>query len=562
VSTRPLSRQGAARGRVDTPARQGLFARRVRRGGMLGLLAVLAMPAAALAAEPIWRLEQPAPPVGAPFKVPLGAPGDLKFWAANRGLLTVEGNDTIRRGIYRYDGVGWRQLATVCGGPGDTARIAWAGPREFWVVSEPSRPRAGSGMALCRFRDGQVAGSWSTPVESSDPFRQMLSATCSGPDDCWFGGVGSQDPLGERVGAFHLHWDGVDLESVYGPQGRAVSDMEAHAGAVYESTLVGRSPENAVEPVELAEPEPVPRLIHTTGGAFASDPFEPAPLPGVPVDGSELLALDSDGASLWAVGGGAASGPSAPSGGSVPRPPLAARLTAGGFEELALTGAAFGPTDRLADVAAIPGTTSALAAVVPFAERRSVNSKATVATIEADGSTTLTRLPVAGAGRGSAARVACTSATDCWMVTWAGWLFHYSDGTPQAQDTDPAFQGTIDFRPNEAAEQFVPDKPPVDDSQLFAPPPLEPNPTADPPARVRRLPPLLRRVRTRLRGLRLVVTFTVTRRARVQLIAKRGRATVARTPRRTFAPGHRRLTLQLSRERYPTRLAFRTSAVR
>ena len=79
------------------------------------------------------------------------------------------------------------------------------------------------------------------------------------------------------------------------------------------------------------------------------------------------------------------------------------------------------------------------------------------------------------------------------MVTWAGWLFHYSDGTPLPRDTDPAFQGTIEFRPNESAEQFIPDRLPVDDSQLFAPPPLELTPNATKPAaKVKRLPPLLR----------------------------------------------------------------------
>jgi hypothetical protein len=554
MSIRPLSRQRAAHGLIDIPARQLLLT--------LVLGAALAAPADA--AEPSWRLEQPAPPLGAPFKVPLGAPGDLKFWAPNRGLLTVEGNDAIARGIYSYDGVGWHRLATVCGGPGDTARIAWAGPREFWVVSEPSRPRAGSGLALCRFKDGQVVGSWSTPVEASDPFRQMLSATCVTASDCWFGGVGGQDPLGERVGAFHLHWDGTDLESVYGPQGRAVSDMEAHGGVLYESTLVGRAPEEREEPVDLAQPEPVPRLVHTVAGdVFANDPFEPATPPGVPVDGTELLALDSDGASLWAVGGGAASGPSAPPDSAVVRPPLAARLVDGAFEGLALTGATFGPTDRLGDVAAIPGTDSAFATVVPFADRRSPNSKATVARIAADGTTTTMRLPAAGAGRGSAARIACTSASDCWMVTWAGWLFHYTDGTLLPRDADPAFQTTIDFRPNEAAEQFVPDKPPVDDSLLFAPPPQEPDPITEPPRRpAKRLKPLLAKVRTQLRGLRLIVTFTARRKARVQLIAKRNGRTVARTPRRVFKPGRRRLTLQLSRDRYPTRLAFKVSEVK
>ena len=528
----------------------------------LAAAAILA-PAGARAAEPIWRLEQPPPPAGAPFKVPLGEPGDLEFWAPNRGLLTINGNDTIPRGLFSWDGRSWHQLATVCGGPGDTARIAWAGPDEFWVVSEPSLPRTGSGLALCRFKGGQVVSSWSTRVDAADPFRQMLSATCDGPNDCWFGGVGSQDPLGERVGAFHLHWNGIALESVYGPQGRGVSDMRFHAGTLYESTLVGRSPENRADPVDLAEPEPVPRLIHTVSGSgFANDPFKPAALGGVPADGTELLALDSDGADLWAVGGGAASGPSAPQSGSVPRPPLAAHLNGDSFEEVALKGAAFGASDRLGDVAAIPGTSEAFATVVPFADRHSSNSKATVARIAADGTTTTTRLPAAGAGRGSAARIACPAPNECWMVTWAGWLFHYSDGTQLPQDTDPAFQGTIEFRPNESAEQFIPDRLPADDSQLFAPPPLELTPNATKPVRVKRLPPLLRQVRSRLHGLRLTVTFTVTRRARVRLLAKRGGRTVARTAPRVFAPGRRSLSLQLSRNRYPTQLAFKTKEIK
>jgi hypothetical protein len=542
---------------------------RVASRAALAIAALLATTATALvplparAAEPIWRLEQPPPPPGVPFKIPLGVPGDLSFWEPNRGLLTVEGNTTIPRGIFSWDGQSWHQLATVCGGPGDTARIAWAGPTEFWVVSEPSLPRSGSGLALCRFKDGQVVGSWSTRVDAADPFHQMMSATCSGPADCWFGGIGAEDTLGERRGAFHLHWNGTGLETVYGPQGRGVSDMQFHDGELFESTLVGRSPENRTDQVDLAEPESPPRLIHRIeDGAFASDLFLPAPPDGAfPDEGSELLALDSDDTDLWAVGGGAASGPAAPQGGAVERPPLAARLVDGEFEEVSLPDV-FGSTDRFGDVAAIPDSGEAMATVVPFAERRSTNSKAIVARIEPDGTTTLTRLPASGAGRGSAARIACPAANECWLVTWAGWLFHYSDGTPLARDTDPAFQGTIEFRPNESAEQFIPDRLPVDDSQLFAPPPLELTPNAVKRAKVRRLPPLLRRVRSELHGLRLTVSFTLTRRARVQLLAKRGGRTVARTPARLLVPGRRSLELQLSRDRYPTKLAFRTKEVK
>ncbi len=534
---------------------------------LAGLTVALALSAfaAPASAEPIWRLEQPAPPAGAPFKVPLGAPGDLKFWAPNRGLLTVEGNAAISRGIYSWNGQAWHQLATVCGGSGDTARIAWAGPTEFWVVSEPSLPRRGAGLALCRFKDGQVVGSFSTRVDAADPFRQMTSAACNGPNDCWFGGVGSQDALGENVGAFHLHWDGVDLETVYGPQGRGVTDMQFHQGALYESTVVGRSAENRTDLVDLAEPEAVPKLIHEVepGGIFASDPFEPASLAGVPADGTELLGLDSDGTDLWAVGGGAASGASAPVEGAVARPPLIARLVGGEFQELSLTGTTFGATDRFGDVAAMPGSDEAMATVVPFAERASTNSKAIVAQIGPDGTTTTTSLPAAGSGRGSAARIACPAPEECWMVTRAGWLFHYSEEAPLPLDTEPAFQGTIEFRPNESAEQFVPDKPPTDDSQLFAPPELERNPIAGPPKRkVRKLPALLRKVSSDLDGLALTVSFTVTRKAKVALLAKKGGRTVARTKQRLFAPGRHELTLHLSRENYPTGLAFQVSEVK
>jgi len=547
----------------------------VSRGATAALVSLMALLIAAIGAGAaradalLWRLEQPAPPAGVPFKIPLGSPGDLSFWAPNRGLLTVEGNSTIPRGIFSWNGQSWHQLATVCGGPAESARIAWAGPDEFWVISEPSLPRAGSGLALCRFKDGQVVGSWSTRVDAADPFRQMLSAACNGPNDCWFGGVGSQDALGERLGAFHLHWDGADLETVYGPQGRAVSDMEFHQGTLYESTMVGRGPENRSEPVDLAEPEGVPRLIHTVSGhSFTNNPFQPKPLEDVPVegtdvpaDGTELLALDSDGTNLWAVGGGASSGPSAPPEGSVARPPIAARLVGGAFQELSLSGAELGFNDRFGDVAAIPGSEAAMATVVPFADRHSANAKATVARIEPNGATTTTRLPASGAGRGAAARIACPAANDCWMVTWAGWLFHYSDGSQLPVDTDPNFQGTIDFRPNEAAEQFVPDALPSDDSQLFAPAPLEAE-KEKAERRTRKLPPLLTKVKSSLKGLRLTVSFTVTRLAKVRLLAKRGGSTVASTPSRTFGRGRHSLILQLSRERYPTKLAFETSAVK
>ena len=85
----------------------------------------------------------------------------------------------------------------------------------------------------------------------------MDAAACDGPDDCWFAGIGSQDPSGQRIGAFHLHWDGTNLTSSYQPQGRGVSGLAFFDGTFYESTFVGVQPGDTTDPVTLATPEPL-----------------------------------------------------------------------------------------------------------------------------------------------------------------------------------------------------------------------------------------------------------------------------------------------------------------
>ncbi len=520
---------------------------------------VLAMPAAA---EPAWRLEQPAPPAGAPFKVALGAPGDLQFWAPNRGLLAVEGNALIPRGLFVFDGAGWRQLSVVCGGSADTTRIAWAGPAEFWTISAPSRPRLGNGTTICRYKDGQVVASYGTLPQSADPYQPMNAATCVSADDCWFGGAQARDPSGSRSGAFRLHWDGTRFTSSYGPQGRAITDFESLGGELYESVLVGPGPEQAQPPANR-DPENVPLLLHARAGtAFASDPFEPGANAGVAADGTELLAMDATARRIWAVGGGAASGPAAPTDGAVARPPIAVVRDPGdtAFRELPLAAppGTFGATDRFVDVAAIPGTNDAWVAVQPFADRRSVNARAKVARIDGDtGEVTVVRLPLAGSGRGAATRIACPAADSCWLATYGGWLFHLTDGAPLPVDRDPAFASLITFRPNESAAQFVPDAPPVDDSLLLAPPPaVEEQPAPPAVTETRRVKAVLTKVRSRLRRTTLVVSFTLARRARVQIIGRRGTRTVARSANRLLRPGRRSVSVKLDRRRWPTRLSF------
>jgi hypothetical protein len=534
--------------------------------GMLIAAAIASAGAASVRGEASWRLEQPPPPEGAAFKVPLGKPDDMEFYAPNEGLLSIEGNATIPDGLFFYNGRNWHQLATVCGGAGEASRIAWAGPDEFWVITEPSEPRAGAGLGLCHFKNGVVVGSYSTAFQSPDPFRPMDAAACDGPDDCWFAGIGSEDPSGQRIGAFHLHWDGTSLISSYQPQGRGVSGLAFFDGTFYESTFVGAESGNNTKPVTLATPEPDgPILIHKlVGETFTDVDFVPYDYPGVPTEGTELLSAKSDGGELWFSGGGAASGPAAPKEGSVPSPPLAVRYSGIFFQQAPIDTSLFGPEDRFVDIAPVPGTETAWVADQPYSQRGSATAKAKVALIgpSEEGETHLYTLPVSGAGRGSAQVIAATGPEEAWMATSAGWLFHYTNGSVLPEDTDPNWASTITQRPNESVAQFVSDTPPADDSQLFAPPPvaIEQAQSIETPV-PEVIPALLKDIRVSRRGLTVIVTFKLAGLADVQLVAKRNGKTIGRTAKERLKAGKHSLKLSFSAKRWPTGLSFKTKAL-
>ncbi len=528
--------------------------------GVLIAAAIASAGAATARAEATWRLEQPAPPTGAAFKVPLGTPDDIEFYAPNEGLLSVEGNAVVPAGLYFWNGRNWHQLATVCGGTGEVSRIAWAGPDDFWVITEPSEPRSGSGLGLCHFKDGVIVGSYSTPFQSPDPFRPMDAAACDGPNDCWFAGIGSEDPSGQRIGAYHLHWDGTNLTSSYQPQGRGVSGLAFFGGTFYESTFVGAQQGDTSDQVTLATPEPDgPSLIHRlVGETFTDAGFVPYPYPGVPSEGVELLSTKADENALWFSGGCAASGPDVPHGGVVPSPPIIVYYDEPFFIQAPIEPSQFGAEDRFVDVAPVPGTASAWVADQSFSERKSATAKATVALIERDGGAEIDTLPISGAGRGSAQVVAATGPEEAWMVTSAGWLFHYTNGTILPEDSDPNWATTITVRPNESIEQFVSDTPPPDDSELFAPPPVqvETKATEAPVAEV--IPALLKDVTVTRRGLTVTVSFDLTRLADVQLVAKLHGKVIAHTREERLKAGKRSLSLRLERKRWPSALGFVT----
>lgn len=521
---------------------------------------IAAVGACTAQAEATWRLEQPAPPAGATFKVPLGTPDDMQFYAPNEGLLSVEGNATVPAGLFFWNGRVWHQLSTVCGAAGEASRIAWAGPDDFWVITEPSEPRSGAGLGLCHFEDGVIVGSYSTPFQSPEPFRPMDAAACDGPNDCWFAGIGSEDPSGQHIGAFHLHWNGTSLTSSYQPQGRGVSGLAYFNGTFYESTFVGAQEGDTTEPVTLANAEPLgPVLIHRlVGETFTGVNFLPYPYPGVPSEGTELLSAKADETSLWFSGGGAASGPDAPKEGSVASPPVAVRYVEPFFQQIPIDPSLFGTEDRFVDIAPVPGADSAWAADQPYSQRRSATASAKVVSIEPDGTTKTDVLPVSGAGRGSAQLVAATGPEEAWMATSAGWLFHYTNGTVLPEDTDPYWAGTITVRPNESVEQFVSDTPPPDDSQLFAPPPVavEAKSTEVPVPEV--IPALLKDVTVSRHGLTVTVKFQLSSLADVQLVAKLHGKTIARTRDERLKAGRHSLSLRLQRKRWPSGLSFKT----
>jgi len=558
-----------------------------------------------------WRLEQPLPPelpYGQKSGIPigLGKIGDIEFWARNRGLLTTAGNPpTIPAGVWAYNGVAWHELATVCGA--SDGRIAWAGPDEFWTVSdgrvgqssiEGSPPLEDN--TLCHFSGGEVVGSYASLAFLPNSYQAMHGAACVGPNDCWFGG----DPLPEgQAGAFHLHWDGHSLAAEPNPQGHAVEDIRRLGSELYESVRIKSDDllseeESPSEPsdLHLLEPNGVqPRFLSLALGTpiYSEGEFPEA---------LDFLHLSSDQSALW----GAADPAPRPEG-SAPAEVTILRLAGGTATQI------LGPTtdpeggnpfttepgaegvrtknEVVSSIAAEPpgegegeGTPAGESAWLALdsgenAAKEPVAS-AQVARLSSAGTVSeRQQLPseqeqLRGVGpKGAADKLACPAPHDCWLATRQGWLFHLTSAAgrraeQEEPDTDPAFSKSqpITFRPADAGiPAIVPDAPPVDDSGLpgEAPPAsgsLTEASTAQSESKVR--VPLLSHIHSRLvHGTTLELRFHLAVRARIRLLAKRRKRIVASTPMRTLAAGNRKLLLGLDRHRWPTSLDLQSHAL-
>jgi hypothetical protein len=533
-----------------------------------------------------WRIEPILPPGVdgeqiSSLPIGLGPVGDVEFWTPNRGLLITAGNgSTIPPGLWAYNGVHWHELSVVCGAT--DGRIAWAGPEEFWTVSDgrpgqapdaEGRPAPLEDDTLCHFKSGAVVASYASPAFQASSYQPMQGAACLSALDCWFGGDALPEP---QIGSFHLQWDGRTntLEEMpYIGEGRPVEGMRAFDGDIYESVRISA---NAPVFEHLAEP-PALHLINPLGVTPAFEAIHGLPLysSGEFPEALEALDLSAEAESLWAAAGPRGETPE----GSEPARVTVARYVPGRGWSQVLGPESAGP-DPLAgktvrSIAADPGTQAAWLALAPSGESGdNPTASAVVARVDAEGAVTDEQtLPspqetAEGVGpKGAAAHITCPAAHECWLVTTQGWLFHLSGsppGTPPPEgvDTDPAFAGVISYRPlDQGLRQQVPDAPPVElglpeersEQQVEAPPTPQP---------ARESVALVSGVHLRLvHGTTLEMRFHLAVKARVRLIAKRKRSVVAATRTRTFGAGTRSLLLRLERRRWPTKLDLQSHAL-
>jgi hypothetical protein len=533
-----------------------------------------------------WRLEPVTPPElpdgeSASTPIGLGSVGDIEFDRPGRGLLITAGNgSTIPPGVWAFDGLHWHELSVVCGA--SDGRIAWAGPEEFWTVSDERPGQAADSRgtpaptaddSLCRFSGGSVVASYAAPAFQATSYQAMHAAACLSAGDCWFAGDALPEP---QVGSFHLHWNGragTLEEDAYPGEGRPVEDMTEFGGSLYESVRISSS-DPVVE--HLAEP-PALHLINPIGVSPTFEPLAGLPLygPGEFPQALDALQLSAAGESLWAAAGPRRETPE----GSEPATVTVDRYAAAtGWQQLLgpLSGAADPfPGETVRSIAAEPQSEAAWVALAPSGEQGvDPNATALVARVSPDGAVTDEQtLPSAaeiaeGVGpKGAAAKISCPAVHECWLVTTEGWLFRLTalapgSTTPEGLDTDPAFAGLITYRPPDTGlPAEIPDTPPEDDSgaALGEAPTVVESPASTHP---RVTVALVSKVKVSVvHRTTLELRFHLTVRARVRLLARRHHAIVSATPSEVLRAGFHTLRLRLQTDRWPTKLEMQTHAL-
>jgi hypothetical protein len=553
-----------------------------------------------------WQVEQPLPPppeqagvVRSEIPVSLGHIGDIEFYEPNRGALITDGNGgSVGPGVWFYDGLQWRELSDQCGAT--DGRIAWAGPDEFWTVSDGRAGQANASTSerppledntLCHFAPGpggnlEIVASYASLPFKGNSYQPIHAAACLSPSNCWFGGAPLPLP---QVGAFMLHWNGTTLEpNPYLPEARQVFDMRPFEEHVFESMRLLTT--------DLGKRSLRPPPLRAIKASFALEesPFEE--VEGVPLYSSlefsyalDYLHLSTADNALWA-----AAGPQVPT----PEGSRNAGVTIVRKEEgqpwtrvIAPTGSeteeeqrldpppgvvAFGET-TLDSIGAEPGTSSAWVALIPTAEviQENPHARAQLARVSSAGAISdRLELPLtedAHGPLGAAQRVICPATHDCWATTSHGWLLHLraaSENEHPNQLADPVFskieaEEPITFRP---ADEGVPQEPsdelPEDNSGetgLLRNEEVIKEPTREPA----KVPvPLLTHVHSRIvHRTMLVLSFHLAVKARIALTAYHKKQVVAKSGQHTLKAGNRSLQLKLNPKRWPTRLHLATHAL-
>lgn len=545
----------------------------------LGLFASLALlgPATAGAAA-TWHSQQPvAAGIGVPSEI--GEIGDIQFWAPNHGMLITAGNAGVPAGLFAYDGTGWYRYSTVCGG--HQGRIAFAGPDDFWTISDQQAGQATGAaparrVSLCHFFNGAVVASYAQPVGQGNSYLPMGAAACSSPGDCWFGG--ERLPLGANVGAFHLHWDGAAVTAIPSltdampaleDPGRTVVGTTFYKGRYFESVQVNpgdsATGETAADPSyihQILSPNAVHPFVPTEipGGVEITGGGTPEQLQGFRFSSGGATSEAGEGAALWAVSGAREK----PAGVTVLR-----KVENQFFAQVNLKNEgepSFKLGDEVTGLGAEPGGAQAWVAYRRSNETEGLGP-ALVARIGANGSV---GNPVSLPGpsemlspKGTAGPLTCPAVEQCWMATERGWLFHL--GPDLEQDTDPALHVLVTFRPPDASLPSLPPAGTIEDDSGRGSPferseeTLESNP--EDPSKLPK--PLLSKVKQKVvDGHILELTFTLTARAHVQLIARRAGKVIGKTKRMTLDKGRRHLRLSLDPKHWPTKLDLEVHAAK
>ena len=168
---------------------------------------------------------------------------------------------------------------------------------------------------------------------------------------------------------------------------------------------------------------------------------------------------------------------------------------------------------------------------------------------------------------GSAGPIVCPAADDCWLATSKGWLYHLTEDPAEPErtdgyplDSDSNFAGVITFRPaDEGIPQLPSIEPQADDSLANQIGETSATTAVQAPAK-RTTKALVTDVSSHIvHRYTLELSFKLTVKARVQLLANRKTRRVAETAKKTLKAGKHMLALKLNPHSWPNKLDLKAT---